>query len=82
MGKRSRRDDAPEGKFLAEESKSAPCGCDLFVIFDGKRIARRGYPGTPQAGQWVPLMPGFAVADTDGGNGLVIEIDQHSMGMH
>jgi hypothetical protein len=82
MSKRSRRDDAPECKFLAEESKSAPCGCDLFVIFDGKRIARRGYPGTPQAGQWVSLMRGFAVANTDGGNGLVIEIDQPSMGLH
>jgi hypothetical protein len=82
MGKRSRRANAPECNFLAEESKSAPCGCDLFVIFDGKRIARRGYPGTPQAGQWVSLMPGFAVADTDNGRGLVVEIDQHSMAAH
>ena len=23
---------------------------DMFVVVDGVRIARRGYPGTPQAG--------------------------------
>jgi hypothetical protein len=36
-------------------------GSDLFVVFDGKRIARRGRPGTPQARTWVSLEPGYSV---------------------
>lgn len=36
-------------------------GQDLFVIADGVKIAKRGRPGTPQAGQWVPLEPGWQV---------------------
>ena len=36
-------------------------GHDLFVVFDGKRIAKRGQPGTPQAGTWVSLEPGYVV---------------------
>jgi hypothetical protein len=36
-------------------------GQDLFVIADGVKIAKRGHPGTPQAGQWVSLEPGWQV---------------------
>jgi hypothetical protein len=36
-------------------------GVNLYVVFDGVRIARRGYPGTPQAGTWVSIEPGFEV---------------------
>jgi len=36
---------------------------DLFVIVDGIKIARRGYPDTPQAGTWVSLEPGYTVLD-------------------
>ena len=36
---------------------------DLFVIVDGIKIARRGYPDTPQAGTWVSLEPGYTVID-------------------
>jgi hypothetical protein len=41
------------------------CGsaADMFVVVDGVRIARRGYPGTPQAGSWVSLEPGWEVVD-------------------
>jgi hypothetical protein len=47
-------------------------GHELFVILDGVKIAKRGHPHTPQAGQWVALEPGFAVYG--GGDGdLVIE---------
>jgi hypothetical protein len=47
-------------------------GRDLFVIFNGVKIAKRGQPDTPQAGQWVSLEPGYTVY---GGTGdeLVIE---------
>jgi hypothetical protein len=36
-------------------------GHDLFVVFDGKRIAMRGKQGTLQAGTWVSLEPGYVV---------------------
>jgi hypothetical protein len=34
---------------------------DLFVEFAGIRIAKRGRPGTAQAGTWISLEPGFVV---------------------
>ena len=61
----------PECHIVAEKSGSAN-GCDLFIIFDGQKIAKRGYPDTPQAKTWVSLEPGFAVYD-DGSDGIVIE---------
>jgi hypothetical protein len=38
-------------------------GSDIFVVCEGVKIARRGYPGTPQAGTWVSLEPGHRVLD-------------------
>jgi hypothetical protein len=38
-------------------------GIDLFVVRDGKRIAKRGYPRTPQAGTWISLEPDWSVFD-------------------
>ncbi len=54
------------------ECKIESDGRDLFVIFNGVKIAKRGHPDTPQAGQWVSLEPGYKVY---GGTGdeLVIE---------
>ena len=37
---------------------------ELFLRADGVRIAMRGHPGTPQAGTWVSLVPGWTVRDT------------------
>ena len=37
---------------------------DIYVVYDGVRIAKRGKPGTPQAKTWIPLEPGFAVHNT------------------
>jgi hypothetical protein len=34
---------------------------EIYVVFNGKRIAKRGYSGTPQAGTWVSIEPGFEV---------------------
>jgi hypothetical protein len=45
------------------ECKMENDGRDLFINLDGVRIARRGYPGTSYAGQWVSLEPGYAVRD-------------------
>jgi hypothetical protein len=36
-------------------------GDDIFIIVDGVKIARRGYPNTPQARTWVSLEPGWEV---------------------
>jgi hypothetical protein len=35
----------------------------LYVRLDGRRIAVRGRPGTPQARTWVSLEPGYRVLD-------------------
>jgi hypothetical protein len=40
------------------EKQQAECtiesdGTGVFVVFEGVRIAKRGEPGTPQAGTWV-----------------------------
>jgi hypothetical protein len=73
--KRNKLNDAayPTCAFVCEENPFSPNGADLFVVFDGQRIARRGYPGTPQAKQWIPLVLGVKVTDTDNGNGLIVE---------
>jgi hypothetical protein len=42
-------------------------GADLFVLLDGLKIAKRGHPGTPQAGTWVSIEPGYEVRDMSGG---------------
>jgi hypothetical protein len=34
---------------------------DMFLMVDGLKIARRGYPDTPEAGTWVPIEPGWEV---------------------
>ena len=47
-------------------------GRDLFVIFNGVKIAKRGQPKSPQAGQWISLEPGFAVY---GGTGAELVVD-------
>jgi hypothetical protein len=44
---------------------------NLYVLRDGKRIARRGQPGTPQAGTWVSMVPGLHAFDLDDG---IIEV--------
>jgi hypothetical protein len=48
-------------------------GTDVFVIYDGKRIAKRGHPDTPQAGTWVSIEPGYTVWDKNYPQELVIE---------
>jgi len=44
------------------EEPSRPDGAtDTYVIFDGRRIAKRGKPGTLHAMTWISLEPGVAV---------------------
>ena len=40
------------------EDPSHPDGAtDMYLIFDGRRIAKRGKPGTPHAMTWISLEP-------------------------
>lgn len=36
-------------------------GIEIFVVLDGRRIAKRGDPDRPQSATWVALEPGWAV---------------------
>jgi hypothetical protein len=38
-----------------------------FIMVDGLRVARRGSGGSPQAGTWVSIEPGWEVMDSDEG---------------
>jgi len=49
-------------------------GHDLFMTYDGVKIAKRGSK-TLEACQWVSLEPGFTVYDGEGGIDLVVERD-------
>jgi hypothetical protein len=42
-------------------------GTDVFVVLNGVKIAKRGYPGTPQSKTWIPLEPGYTVLDCSNG---------------
>jgi hypothetical protein len=63
------------------EDPSHPDGAtDMYLIFDGRRIAKRGKPGTPHAMTWISLEPGVVVRDvpmpeSESGWGMVIEIN-------
>jgi hypothetical protein len=50
-------------------------GTDVFVVYNGVRIAKRGDPGTPHAGAWVSLEPGYAVWDKNYPQELVVEYE-------
>jgi hypothetical protein len=45
---------------------------EIYVIFDGKRIAKRGHPETPQARTWVSLEPGYVVLSSEDLSALVV----------
>jgi hypothetical protein len=48
-------------------------GNDIFRIYEGIKIAKRGHPGTPQGKIWIALEPGWSVRDRDGGNTIEVE---------
>ena len=63
------------------EDPSCPDGAtDIYLMFDGRRIAKRGKPGTIHAMTWISLEPGVVVRDvpmpeSESGWGTVVEID-------
>jgi hypothetical protein len=59
-------------RFETVPASESETGLDeTYVVFDGRRIAKRGNPGTLQAGTWVLLEPGFQVM-VDGGELVII----------
>jgi hypothetical protein len=50
-------------------------GIDVFVVYNGVRIAKRGQPGTPQAQTWVSIEPGYTVRDKNYPEELVVEYE-------
>ena len=51
-------------------------GTDLYAVFHGARIAKRGAKGTPQARTWISLELGYRVRDEYGERGeltIVVE---------
>jgi hypothetical protein len=54
-------------------------GEGIFVYADGKRIAMRGAPGTPQARTWVSLEPGWTVLDNSDLTELIVKRDGVTM---
>ena len=38
-------------------------GNDIYIVLGGKRIAKRGRPGTPHAKKWLALDPDYRVRD-------------------
>jgi hypothetical protein len=53
-------------------------GIDVFVVYNGTRIAKRADPNTPQSGTWVLLKPGYRVFDKDYPAKLIAECDDKS----
>jgi len=45
-------------------------GHDLFLIANGEKVARRGRPGTPQAGTWIDLNNPNCEVINDGPDGI------------
>ena len=50
-------------------------GIDVFVVYNGTRIAKHADPNTPQAGTWVSLEPGYRVYEKDYPEKLIVECE-------
>jgi hypothetical protein len=50
-------------------------GTDIFLILDGKRIAKRGRPNTQYAKQWIALEPGVVVRQRSPSAQIIVEIN-------
>jgi len=48
-----------------KEFKIESDGRDLYVVVDGVRVAKRGHPGTPEAGTSISLAPGWTVTSNE-----------------
>ena len=55
-------------------------GTDLYAVFHGVRIAKRGAKGTPQACTWISLEPGYRVRDEYGECGALTIVVEYWFG--
>ena len=55
-------------------------GTDLYAVFHGMRIAKRGANGTPQARTWISLEPGYRVRDEYGERGALTIVVEYWFG--
>jgi hypothetical protein len=51
-------------------------GEDTFVIADGLTIAKPGRPGTPKAGTWISLEPGWTVSFSEDQSQLLVKYEE------
>ena len=56
-------------------------GTEVFVVFNGVKIAKRGYRGTPQSKTWIPLEPGYTVRDRSDGT-IEVEFNKARTRVH
>lgn len=72
MTKPTKRSRAPPIAAECVAAKDSETGRDeIYVLFEGHRIAKRGHPDTPQARTWVAIEPRFTVRDD--GEAIVVE---------
>jgi len=50
-------------------------GINVFVLYNGVRVAKRSHSGTPLAGTWMSLEPGYTVRDKGYPQELVVEYE-------
>jgi hypothetical protein len=72
---------ARHGNVLVLDKLIMRCeGDELFLYQGGKRIARRGHPGTRHAGQWLPLELGIEIREVHKGGESIVEVIYNSRG--
>jgi len=54
-------------KKYKDECVMRSTGTDLYIVYRGKEIAKRGHPDTSHAKQWISIEPGYTVHDTKDG---------------
>jgi hypothetical protein len=74
---RKRRADAHLMQMVADKDDESPVGVTLWIVENGVKIARRGYPDTPEAGTWVSLIAGTTVRDIGDYEGVEVIHEGH-----
>jgi hypothetical protein len=59
---------APACEMVADEK-------GIFIVIDGKPVAKRGDANSPQATTWVSIEPGWRVLDGPDGEWIVVEFN-------
>jgi hypothetical protein len=63
----------PEICIEAVKHSADPYEYDVYITVDGKRIAYRGQPDSPQAKTWVSMEPGWVVFSTPDHEQITVE---------